>query len=224
MFRVSVSYQAQAAQLKEIRQVRPDVAQWSFSSQQATLRRLNRAFAAFFQRVVSGKTPGYPRFKAANRLNAVEWPKDGDGCRWRPDVSRVYLQGIGEVKTTLHRHVKGTPKTIQARREGRRWHLVLSCDGVPAKHSHPPGTRWVSTSGSRAFSPPPMATTRTTLAGPGALRDAWSPPSKPWPERNRDRTTVGQPVKPFKPATARSPIAVGASTTRALGNWLLATT
>jgi putative transposase len=58
-----VSYGDQSAQLKEIREVRPDVAAWSFSSQQATLRRLNRAFAGFFRRVKAGETPGYPRFK-----------------------------------------------------------------------------------------------------------------------------------------------------------------
>ncbi len=97
---VGISYNAQSAQLSEIRTLRPDVAHWSFSSQQATLRRLNKAFAAFFRRVRSGETPGYPRFKAAHRFDMVEWPKDGDGAKWKPEVSRVYLQGIGEVKAT----------------------------------------------------------------------------------------------------------------------------
>jgi putative transposase len=90
-----VSYGDQSAQLKEIREVRPEVAAWSCSSQQATLRRLNRAFAGFFRRVQAGETPGYPRFKPVHRFDSVEWPKDGDGCRWRPDARRVYLQGIG---------------------------------------------------------------------------------------------------------------------------------
>ena len=48
-----ISYGEQSAQLKDIREVRPDVAAWSFSSQQATLRRLNRAFAGFYRRVKS---------------------------------------------------------------------------------------------------------------------------------------------------------------------------
>jgi len=33
------------------------------SSLQHTLRRLDKAFSAFFRRVKAGETPGYPRFK-----------------------------------------------------------------------------------------------------------------------------------------------------------------
>jgi putative transposase len=135
--RTSVSYGDQSAQLKDIREVRLDVAAWSFSSQQATLRRLNQAFAGFFRRVKAGDTPGYPRFKSAHRFNSVAWPKDGDGCRWQPNIRRVYLQGIGHVRVTVHRQVEGKVKTIQVRREGRRWMLVLSCDELPTRPLEP---------------------------------------------------------------------------------------
>ncbi|MGH3677359.1 MAG: RNA-guided endonuclease InsQ/TnpB family protein [Mycobacterium sp.] len=127
-----IRYGDQSAQLTEIRSVRPDVAVWSFSSQQATLRRLNKSFDGFFRRVKAGQTPGYPRFKGAARFDSVEWPKDGDGARWLPDRRRVYLQGIGQVKVHLHRQVLGRVKTIQIKRQGRRWIVVLSCDDVPA--------------------------------------------------------------------------------------------
>jgi putative transposase len=129
-----VYYGDQSAQLTDIRRVRPDQAVWSFSSQQATLRRLNKAFAGFFRRVKAANTgvkPGYPRFKGAGRFDSVEWPKDGDGARWLPESNRVYLQGIGQVKVDLHRKVAGRVKTIQIKRQGRRWMLVLSCDDVP---------------------------------------------------------------------------------------------
>ena len=126
-----IRYGDQSAQLTGIRAVRPDQAVWSFSSQQATLRRLNKAFAGFFGRVKAGRTPGYPRFKGKARFDSVEWPKDGDGARWLPEQRRVYLQGIGQVKVYLHREVAGRVKTIQIKRQGRRWMLVLSCDDVP---------------------------------------------------------------------------------------------
>ncbi|SKT85771.1 RNA-guided endonuclease InsQ/TnpB family protein [Mycobacteroides abscessus] len=127
-----IYYGGQSAQLTEIRRVRPDQAVWSFSSQQATLRRLTKAFDGFFRRVKRGETPGYPRFKGKARFDSVEWPKDGDGARWLPETKRVYLQGIGQVKVELHRPVAGRVKTIQVKRQGRRWVLVLSCDDVPA--------------------------------------------------------------------------------------------
>jgi putative transposase len=129
-----VYYGDQSAQLSEIREARPDQAVWSFSSQQATLRRLNRSFQSFFRRVKTAKAgvkAGYPRFRGKARFDSVEWPKDGDGARWLPETKRVYLQGIGQVNVELHRPVAGRVKTIQVKRQGRRWMLVLSCDDVP---------------------------------------------------------------------------------------------
>jgi putative transposase len=134
-----ISYGDQSAQLTEMRAARPDQAVWSFSSQQATLRRLNKAFAGFFRRVKAGQTPGHPRFKGKNRFDSVEWPKDGDGARWLPEQRRVYLQGIGQVKVDVHREVTGRVKTIQIKRCGRRWMLVLSCDDVPTNPLPPTG-------------------------------------------------------------------------------------
>jgi len=58
MRQVSVRYGEQSAQLRDIRRADPDgQGRWSFSSQQATLRRLGRAFDAFFRRVQAGRTP-----------------------------------------------------------------------------------------------------------------------------------------------------------------------
>jgi putative transposase len=132
--KIRICYGDQSAQLTEIRAVRPDQAVWSFSSQQATLRRLNKAFDGFFRRVKTAKRgvkAGYPRFKGETRFDSVEWPKDGNGARWLPEHKRVYLQGIGQVKVELHRPAAGRVKTIQVKRQGRRWMLVLSCDDVP---------------------------------------------------------------------------------------------
>ncbi|CUU56703.1 putative transposase [Parafrankia irregularis] len=139
-----VRYGDQSAQLKEIRAYDPGQARWSFSSQQATLRRLDRAFTAFFRRVKAGETPGYPRFKGAGWFDTVDWPKDGDGCRWdsqpdNPTQTFVRLQGVGHVKVNQHRPVAGVVKTVSVKREGRRWYVVLSCDGVPAEPLPPTG-------------------------------------------------------------------------------------
>ena len=133
MRKAGIRYGQQSAQLKEIRGLDPDQGRWSFSSQQATLRRLDKAMAAFYRRCKAGeKRVGYPRFKALDRWDSVEWPSDGDGCRWKPDMGRVYLQGVGHVRVHQHRPVQGRVKTISLKREGRRWYVVLSCDDVPA--------------------------------------------------------------------------------------------
>ena len=103
------------------------------------LRRLDRAFEAFFRRVKAGETPGYPRFKSAHRFDSVVWPADGDRCRFKAEAGRVYLQGVGDVKVSAHRQVEGRVKTVQVHREGRRWMLVLSWDDVALRLVEPTG-------------------------------------------------------------------------------------
>ena len=135
---VSVTYRMQSAQLKDIRGFDPERhGRRSFSSQQATLRRLDKAMQAFFRRVKAGQTPGYPRFRGVGWFDTVEFPKDGDGCRWdatpHDPVTRVRLQGVGHVRVHRHRPVAGTVKTVSVKREGTRWFVILSCDDVPAQ-------------------------------------------------------------------------------------------
>jgi putative transposase len=136
--KTSVTYGQQSVQLKEIRAFGPErQGRWSFSSQQATLRRLDKAMRAFFRRVRAGDKPGYPRFRGVNWFDTVDFPKDGDGCRWdstpHDPVTRVRLQGVGHVRVHQHRPVKGRVKTVSVKREGRQWYVVLACDQVPAE-------------------------------------------------------------------------------------------
>ncbi|MFC1433715.1 RNA-guided endonuclease InsQ/TnpB family protein [Streptacidiphilus sp. N1-3] len=131
--KAGITYGMQSAQLKEIRAFDPErQGRWSFSSQQATLRRLDKAFQAFFRRVKSGGTPGYPRFRGVDRFDTVDFPKDGDGCRWNPTphdpVTRVRVQGVGHVKVHQHRAVAGRVKMVSVKREGRKWFVVLTAE------------------------------------------------------------------------------------------------
>ncbi|MET9883973.1 transposase [Streptomyces sp. NPDC006430] len=131
--KTSVKYGMQSAQLKEIRALDPErQGRWSFSSQQATLRRLDKAFAAFFRRIKSGETPGYPRFRGVSWFDTVDFPKDGDGCRWdstpHDPATRVRFQGVGHVKVNQHRAVVGKVKTVSLKREGGKWFLVLTAE------------------------------------------------------------------------------------------------
>ncbi|WP_327190123.1 transposase [Streptomyces xinghaiensis] len=143
--RTSVRYGEQSAQLREIRAFDPErQGRWSFSSQQATLRRLDRAFQAFFRRVKAGGAPGYPRFKGVGHFDTVTFPRDGDGCRWDSTPhdarTRVRLQGVGHVRVHRHRPVRGRVKTVSVKREGRRWYVILACEEVPAEPLPPTGS------------------------------------------------------------------------------------
>lgn len=141
---VTITYGMQAAQLKDIRRLICEQARWSFSSQQATLRRLDAAMRAFFQRIRVRRKAGYPRFKGKGWFDTVVWPSDGDGCRWHstPDdraATRVYLQGVGHVRVQQHRPISGRVKTITIKREGTAWYVIASCDDVPTAPLAPTG-------------------------------------------------------------------------------------
>ncbi|MFD9063046.1 RNA-guided endonuclease InsQ/TnpB family protein [Kitasatospora purpeofusca] len=143
--RTSIKYRQQSAQLKEIRAFDPECqGRWSFSSQQATLRRLDKAFAAFFRRVKSGDTPGYPRFRGVNRFDTVDFPKDGDGCRWdstpHDRTTRVRFQGVGHVKVNQHRPVVGKVRTVGVKREGKRWYVILTAEQAEPEPLSPTGS------------------------------------------------------------------------------------
>ncbi|MFL6102492.1 MAG: RNA-guided endonuclease InsQ/TnpB family protein, partial [Actinomycetes bacterium] len=139
MRHLSVSYGDQSAQLKEIRAADPDgQGRHSFTAQQQTLRRLNVVFAAYLKhvRAVKGhkRRVGYPRFKPYQRFDQVLFVA-GDGVNWEPvDGGRwahATLRAVGRVKVKQHRPVVGWVKTLQLKREGRRWYVIVVTEAEP---------------------------------------------------------------------------------------------
>jgi putative transposase len=127
---ISLSYYEQANQLKDIRaEDGCDLA--NFSCSQDVLRRVDKAFQAFFRRIERGETPGYPRFKPRSRYDSMTFPSYGDGARLR-DNGKLYVQGVGEIKVKLHRPVAGRIKTVTLKREAGRWYVCFSVEVVPA--------------------------------------------------------------------------------------------
>lgn len=133
--KVNVSYNSQSAQLKAIRAVRVDQAVWSFTSQQQTLRRLDKAFAAFFRRVKEGQTPGYPRFRSVNRFDSVDF-RQGNGIKFSadgcvPGHAALRVMGVGAIKVRMHRPLPDGAKLgqVSVKREGygprAHWHVVM---------------------------------------------------------------------------------------------------
>jgi putative transposase len=63
----------QFGQVKDLREVRLDVARFGVTVLRGTLTRVDRAFAAFFRRCQAGEKPGYPRFRSRQRFDSVIW-------------------------------------------------------------------------------------------------------------------------------------------------------
>ena len=142
--RVSVNYYHQAMQIKDIKTNNDRLMLLNFTSMQQTLRRLDKAFAAFFFATIKrGETPGYPRFKPRRRWRSVEY-RFGDGVGWaRTVVFRV--QNVGNVRIFLHRPIpteaenQGRNRCPAPRRQTlvRLFQLELP-DPVPVEHPGQP--------------------------------------------------------------------------------------
>jgi len=96
---------------------------------QDVVKRLDRAFQAFFDRVKRGQTPGYPRFKSRDRYATFTF-KDagkGNGAAVVAGGARIRLHGIGNVKMKQHREMEGTLKTIGVTRDGTgHWYAIIA--------------------------------------------------------------------------------------------------
>ena len=86
--------------------------------------RVELAFQAFFRRVKSGETPGYPRLKGKGQYDSITYPQGG----YSIGDSTVTLSKIGKVKAKIHRVCPGTIKTCTVSREGNKWYVCFSCD------------------------------------------------------------------------------------------------
>ncbi|MCI0699729.1 MAG: transposase, partial [Planctomycetia bacterium] len=122
----SVKYVEQSAWFKAERTTNHYFARLNFSSAQATMRRLDRAFAAFFRRLKTGQKLGLPRFKGRDRFDTVEFPSHGDGIRL--NGNRLRASHVGTIRLKVHRPHQGTIKTVSLTCEADKWFVVLSRD------------------------------------------------------------------------------------------------
>ena len=123
---VSINYNSQSAELPDLRVGSEWMAKTNHSSCQATLRRLDKAFQRFFDRIKRGEEPGHPRFKGRDRFDSVEFPAYGDGIKLID--TKLRIQHVGTVKVKLHRPVGGRIKTVTLKCEADKWYAIFSCE------------------------------------------------------------------------------------------------
>ena len=126
--RISLYYRDQANQLKELRTFDEEAAWLNYSSIQQTLRRLDKAFQAFFRRVKAGEEPGYPRFKGKGWFKSVCYVY-GDGIRLK--AGRLYVQQVGLLRIFQHRAIPDDAKikmVILKRDKLGNWYVCLQLE------------------------------------------------------------------------------------------------
>ncbi len=120
----------QAAQVKTLRKDNPDtIGKVNFHCLVQTLRKLDKAFQAFFRRVKAGETPGFPRFKSRNRFHSMEYTY-GNGCKLHSNEHgrfSFYVMNVGEMRMCYHRAIPENAVIKQAviKRSAGRWYTCL---------------------------------------------------------------------------------------------------
>ena len=132
MRQVSLTYGRQSAQLRDIRRADPQgQGRHSFTAQQQTLRRLNVVFAAFYTRAKSGKkraTRGSSPTAGSTRSSSSSVTVRSGSPPVPSGWARAAFKAVGSVKVRQHRPVPGTVKTLQLKREHRRWYVIVTTD------------------------------------------------------------------------------------------------
>jgi len=118
-----IGYVSQCRELTEIRRAGDGPPRMSCSAMRDPLRRLERAFQAFFRRAKAGEKPGYPRFRSRRRYDSLTW-----ASAWSIRERRLALQGIGHLKVKWHRELPASAKvcTITVRRIADRWYTCFA--------------------------------------------------------------------------------------------------
>lgn len=126
---ISLRYGNQSAELKAVRASDERLAGYSFSAEQQVLRRLDKAFSAFFGRVKRGGKAGFPRFRAKSMFDSADF-RVGDGLTIRKS-KRLGIVGIpGEIKVRWHRDLPSDAKVGAAvvSRSCGKWYVCFQIE------------------------------------------------------------------------------------------------
>ena len=118
---ISRSYEDQAAALT----LEKKEGKWQgvFSQvSQDVLKRVDKAFKAFFRRTKAGEKPGYPRFKGQGWYKSFTYPQAG----FKLEGSKLTLSKIGSIRIFKHREIEGKIKTCTIKKDTLgHWYATL---------------------------------------------------------------------------------------------------
>jgi putative transposase len=125
--RATIGFGTQYRQITELRSADPRFASVYRECEDAVLRRLDLAFAAFFRRLKRGETPGYPRFKPAVRWSQLQFWHGNLALRLDDQQHRVVVPRVGSVRLRKGRRVPPTFGRAFLTTKNGRWYATFEC-------------------------------------------------------------------------------------------------
>lgn len=128
---VSTSFNDQSGYLKHLKDANPWLKDVHAHPLQDALKRVDRAFMAFFKR--HGEGHGYPRFKGKHQYDSFTFKEWENGASF--DGKRLFLSKVGRTRIVLHRPIEGEIKTCTIKRKADGWYALFSAVVADAKPS-----------------------------------------------------------------------------------------
>lgn len=129
-FRDPVSHSDQSVALTRLRAICPALASVDRQVVQETLRRLDRAFDAFFRRIKHGEEPGFPRMKGANRWHGLgtENAKPYMVRHVADGRYNIRIKGLPLLRVKTKRELPDSAdiRKIMIKRDGRKYWVCLT--------------------------------------------------------------------------------------------------
>jgi putative transposase len=128
--RKAITYRMQQNELTELRKDKQFTV-IALDIQRDPLRRVDRAFKAFFRRCKAGQKPGFPRFRPSQRYDSFGFSLPIMRGR------HLNVPNVGHLKARGGRDITGKAKCCTVKRDGNRWTASVVCDvgSVPEKRS-----------------------------------------------------------------------------------------
>ena len=127
----SVSWVTQADALPDLKQESAPFASLHSDVLQDALRRLDKAYQAFFGRVKRGETPGFPRFKGERRYRSMTFSHLSKQLirNIRKQMARLVVPKLGHIKIRYHRPLPdGKIKNLTIQRKASGWYANIAVE------------------------------------------------------------------------------------------------
>jgi len=126
---VSVGYNAQQNELPALKAEFPEYKALGSQALQETVRRVDRAYQAFFARVKRGDTAGFPRFKAARNYVGFCYPAKA-GWKFEPGANgkhgKLTLSNLGMLKVRGVPRQWGEMRQLTLSKHAGEWYAVIT--------------------------------------------------------------------------------------------------
>jgi putative transposase len=124
-----INYYDQQNYLPQLKKDLPKLTELGSQALQETIRRVDRAFKAFFRRVKKGEEPGFPRYKSKSRFDSFMYPGVAGWSILTGNKLKIKVSKLGELKTRGKSRidiVNCERRCLTIKRKNNKWYACVT--------------------------------------------------------------------------------------------------